>query len=68
MLQSVAKLLLEQPFPVEGGLVQNEALAIKEVQSERAIIFRWRFRVCNSCSKTFDIETEGMFYKCEECL
>ena len=68
MLQSVAKLLLEQPFPVDGGLVQIEALAIKEIQSERAIIFRWRYRVCSSCSKTFDIEAAGMFYKCEECI
>lgn len=68
MLQSVAQLLLEQPFPVDGGLVQNKELAIKEIQSERAIIFRWRYRVCSSCSKTFDIESEGMFYKCEECI
>jgi hypothetical protein len=68
MMKQVARLLLEQPFPIEDSLIQNKTLAIKEIQSERAILFRWRFRVCKSCSTDFDIESEGMFYKCEECL
>jgi hypothetical protein len=68
MIPSVLKHLEEQPFPVVDELIQNKELAIKETQSHRVILFRWRYRVCKSCSNTFDIENQGMFYKCGECL
>jgi hypothetical protein len=68
MLEEVKETISKYDFySFENNLIQNKKY-IKETESPRLILFRWRFRVCTSCSNDFDIENEGMFYKCGECL
>jgi len=55
---------------VENHLFENiEPLTLnkaKEINSK--YIFNWKRRICQICSKDFNILKEGIYYICEECL
>ena len=55
---------------VENHLFENiKPLTLnkaKEINSK--YIFNWKWRICQICSKNFDILKEGIYYTCEECL
>jgi len=38
----------------------------KEINSK--YILNWKWRICQKCSKDFNILNEGIYYICEECL
>ncbi len=54
----------------QDGLLQNtESISLSAAQDYNSLILlRWRRRECVSCSRVFDITTEGLLYKCGGCV
>ncbi len=69
MEQSVKDVIDKLSLPFRNDLIQNTApMAFSQSLENPLIILRWRNRVCDSCSTSFDIHAEGRFYKCGGCL
>lgn len=67
MIPEVVLEMEKQSLLISDFLLQNSE-PIHEGRSPPLILFRWRFRVCSSCSRSFDIEREGRFYTCGDCV
>jgi len=67
MLSEVFDLMREQGFPIQDYLIQNPE-PMKHSKSPKHILLRWRHRLCVSCNVSFDIEKEGRFYRCGDCV
>ena len=69
MEQSVKKVIDGLSLPFFNDLIQNEnPISYSNSLKTPLVILRWRHRVCNSCSISFDIDREGKFYHCGGCL
>ena len=54
-------------YPHKRGLIQEGVMDFETGWQIPILMLRWRYRICLSCEKQFDIEKEGKFYKCGEC-
>ena len=70
MESAVHESIKHTPYTFSGGLLQNDESITFQVAKEHdsLIILRWRIRQCISCSQRFDITSEGLLYKCGECV
>ena len=66
VIQSIMK--LDELF--SNGLIQNtESIGFENAKKyDKLIMLRWRKRECILCNSSFDITSEGLLYKCGECL
>jgi len=69
MEESVRQVIDGLSLPFFNDLIQNQdAISYSDSLQKPFVILRWRHRVCQTCSDSFDISREGRFYRCGRCL
>jgi ribosomal protein S27AE len=69
MEESVRQIIDGLSLPFFNNLIQNQdPMNYSESLQKPLVILRWRNRVCQTCSESFDISHEGRFYRCGRCL
>ena len=69
MEQAVSEVMSSFSLPIAFGLLQNESpMEFNQALQKPLALLRWRHRVCQTCSESFDISREGRFYRCGRCL
>jgi hypothetical protein len=53
----------------DGMLKNHKPITLQEAKEINSkYIFSWKWRVCEMCSKDFNISQGGLYYRCEECI
>lgn len=69
MEQAVSEEMSNLRLPIAFGLLQNDnPMEFNQALEKPLVILRWRHRVCQTCSESFDISREGRFYRCGRCI
>jgi|13_taG_2_1085334.scaffolds.fasta_scaffold00313_32 hypothetical protein len=60
----------EQGLETDGHLIYNpSALTLAEARFLSPVwVLRWKYRRCRACNTDFDIEQQGIYYCCHDCL